>query len=56
MTREVFINRAKLESIRIYRNDGFEFGFTEEKDIFNGGYFTINGTTRDGSHSYDIGF
>ena len=56
MTKETFIRNASLESIRIYREDGFEFGFNEERDIFNGGYFIINGTTEKGADSYDIGF
>jgi len=56
MTRATFIRNASLESIRIYREDGFEFGFDEERDIFNGGYFIINGTTEKGADSYDVGF
>lgn len=56
MTKATFIRNASLESIRIYREDGFEFGFNEERDIFNGGYFIINGTTEKGADSYDIGF
>ena len=56
MSKSEFTKRATMESIRIYRNDGFEFGFVEEEDIFNGGYFIINGTTEKGCDSYDIGF
>lgn len=56
MTKATFLRNASLESIRIYREDGFEFGFNEERDIFNGGYFIINGTTEKGADSYDIGF
>jgi hypothetical protein len=56
MTKTTFIRNASLESIRIYKEDGFEFGFDEERDIFNGGYFIINGTTEKGADSYDVGF
>ena len=56
MSKEQFVKNAGLETIRIFREDGFEFGFVEEEDIFNGGYFLINGTTKNGADSYDIGF
>lgn len=56
MTKAQFIENSSLESIRIYRDGGFEFGFDETKNIFNGGYFVINGTTEKGAISYDIGF
>ena len=56
MTKEEFMEKVELESIRIYREDGFEFGFNEREDIFNGGYFLISGTTKKGGNGYDIGF
>ena len=56
MTEEEFVKRSLLETIRIYRQDGFEFSFSEEEEIFSGGYFMINGTTKNGADSYDIGF
>ena len=56
MTEEEFVKRSLHETIRIYRQDGFEFSFSEEEEIFSGGYFMINGTTKNGADSYDIGF
>ena len=56
MTEEEFVKRSLLETIRIYRQDGFEFSFSEEEEIFSGGSFMINGTTKNGADSYDIGF
>ncbi|MDF1698101.1 MAG: DUF2262 domain-containing protein [Saprospiraceae bacterium] len=56
MNEETFRNNSKLESIRIFRKGGFEFGFNKVLDIFNGGYYLINGTIENGPEDYDIGF
>ncbi len=54
MDKQTFVKFSKLERISIELDGNFSFEFAEEENIFNGGWYIIDASIKEGPQSHNI--